>query len=295
VGITLGDPAGIGPEIVRKALVAFEKERSDDGVEIVVIGADDGVEPGKPSMRSAQMAFRALEDSVRLLRAGVIQAVVNAPVHKAELMRAGFRFPGQTEFYATASGLKPSDVTMTMVAPRLAVGLATAHCSLARALRMLNADRIAAAGKRVLEMLRARGIPRPRIAVAGLNPHAGEDGAFGKEEQKFIDLAVKRLGQASGDAAEVSGPHPPDTVFRSAFNGAYDAVIALYHDQGLIPFKLMAFEEGVNVTAGLSFFRCSPDHGTAFDIAGKGIASHASMLASIRLAAKYAAGIYASR
>jgi len=283
LGITLGDPSGIGPEIIDCALPEFQREFP--GIAVRLIGSTAGVRPGRPTLRSARLALEALEESARLLKGGEIRAVVNGPVHKAWLMRVGFRFPGQTEFYAARSGLKPGEVTMLMASPRLNVALATTHVSLRQAVTRLRPGMITTAARRVAEFLRASGVARPRIAICGLNPHAGEDGAFGNEERTVVLPALKALKKIRTLRAD--GPAVPDAVYRHALEGRYDAVVALYHDQGLIPFKLASFEDGVNVTLGLPFLRCAPDHGTAHDIAGKGRASHASLLSALRLAGRW--------
>ncbi|MDX6767411.1 MAG: 4-hydroxythreonine-4-phosphate dehydrogenase PdxA [Candidatus Methylacidiphilales bacterium] len=283
LGLTLGDPSGIGPEIIDRALPEFEREFA--GIRVRLIGSASGVRPGRPTLRSARLALGALDESVRLLRTGEIAAVVNGPVHKAWLMRVGFRFPGQTEFYAARAGLKPSDVTMLMASPRLNVALATTHLPLRRAVAGLRSVMITDAARRVALFLREAGVARPRLAVCGLNPHAGEEGAFGDEERTVIAPALRSLKKIRW--LRIEGPAVPDAVFRSALQGRYDAVVALYHDQGLIPFKLASFEDGVNVTLGLPFLRCAPDHGTGHDIAGKGLASPASLLSALRLAGRW--------
>jgi 4-hydroxythreonine-4-phosphate dehydrogenase len=220
--------------------------------------------------------------SVDLLRTGEIQAVVNGPVSKDWLGKVGFRFPGQTEFYAKAFGVRPDDVTMMMIGPRLRVGLASTHLSLRKAVLGLRAKQIVRAGKHLGETLRRLGVGRPRIAVCGLNPHAGESGKFGNEEKKVVLPAIQELRRKT--QFRIFGPESPDAVFRRAWMGEFDGVVALYHDQGLIPAKLLDFDETVNVTAGLPFVRCSPDHGTAFALAGKGKARPDSFLAAVQLA-----------
>jgi 4-hydroxythreonine-4-phosphate dehydrogenase len=222
--------------------------------------------------------------SVDLLRTGEIQAVVNGPVSKDWLGKVGFRFPGQTEFYAKAFGVRPEDVTMMMIGPRLRVGLASTHLSLRKAVLGLRAKQIVRAGKHLGETLRRLGVGRPKIAVCGLNPHAGESGKFGNEEKKVVLPAIQELRRKT--QFRIFGPESPDAVFRRAWVGEFDGVVALYHDQGLIPAKLLDFDETVNVTAGLPFVRCSPDHGTAFALAGKGKARPDSFLAAVRLARK---------
>lgn len=285
LGLTLGDPSGIGPELVDRALPVFQREFP--GIRVRVIGSVAGVRPGRPTLRAARLALDALNESAQRLRAGELHAVVNGPVHKAWLMKAGFRFPGQTEFYAAAAGLKPGDVTMLMASPRLNVALASTHLPLRRAVSGLRAEWICAAAVRTAAFLRQTGRDRPRLVVCGLNPHAGEEGAFGNEEQTVIARALATLKRRRG--FQVEGPAVPDAVFRQALEGRYDAVVALYHDQGLIPFKLASFSDGVNVTLGLPFLRCAPDHGTAHDLAGKGTASPASLLCALQLAGRWLA------
>ncbi len=279
--ITLGDPAGIGPEVIDMAMASGE---IPDGHEISVLGDRDAGTPGRPDARSAAAALAALEESVAALKSGAADAVVTGPVSKEGLQSVGFPFPGQTEFYANAFGL--TDYGMLLTGRTLTVGLATIHEPLARVPGLLTQDAILRIGQLTADFLRRRGIPHPRIAVAGLNPHAGENGAFGDEESRIIAPAI-RLLNASGDAT-FTGPAVPDAIFRDASLGLHDAVLAMYHDQGLIPLKLLDFDSAVNVTLGLPKPRTSPDHGTAFAIAGKGQASPASMIAAIRLACELA-------
>ena len=277
IGITIGDPAGIGPELVRYALRRLSRK-----IPLRLIGKTNGVRPGKPSLKGAQLAKRALEESVRLLRAGEICAVVNGPVSKEWLGKVGFRYPGQTEFYAQAFGVKSDDVTMMMIGPRLRVALASTHLSLRQAVLGLRSKQIVRAGKHLGETLKKLGVRRPRIAVCGLNPHAGENGKFGNEEKKIVEPAIRELKKKTRYL--ISGPESPDAVFRRALKGEFDGVVALYHDQGLIPAKLLDFDETVNVTAGLPVVRCSPDHGTAFALAGKRKARPDSFVAAVYLA-----------
>jgi len=277
LGITLGDPAGVGPELVREAI-----RRMGRSYQLRIIGESVGVPAGRPTLKGARMAMEALQESVRLLKSGEIAGVVNGPVSKEGLRKVGFRFPGQTEFYANAFGLKGSAVTMMMIGPRLRVALVSTHLSLKKAVSSLSKGGIVRAGAHLAETLRRMGFRRPRIAVCGLNPHAGEGGLFGNEEKKVVEPAVRELSKKIG--LKVWGPESPDTVFWRAGGGEFDGVVVLYHDQGLIPAKLLDFESTVNVTAGLPVVRCSPDHGTAFDLAGKGKAKADSLMAAIRLA-----------
>ena len=278
VGVTWGDPAGVGPELARHVFRKLGRSLS-----LRRIGHGES-RPGKPTLAGGKVAKEALLQSVDLLRTGEIQAVVNGPVSKDWLGKVGFRFPGQTEFYAKAFGVRPDDVTMMMIGPRLRVGLASTHLSLRKAILGLRAKQIVRAGKHLGEALKKLGVRRPRIAVCGLNPHAGESGKFGNEEKKVVLPAIQELRRKT--QFRIFGPESPDAVFRRAWMGEFDGVVALYHDQGLIPSKLLDFDETVNVTAGLPFVRCSPDHGTAFALAGKGKARPDSFLAAVRLARK---------
>ncbi len=279
--ITLGDPAGIGPEVIDAALASG---KLPEGFEFRVIGDRFAGTPGRPTRESAQSALDALEESTRLLRGTDAAAVVTGPVSKEGLQSLGFPFPGQTEFYADAFGMQKYGMLLT--GPTLTVGLATIHNSLADVPRLLTAEAIFSIGKLTAAFLKKRGIASPHIAVCGLNPHAGENGAFGNEEKTTIAPAVAALNETG--LASFTGPYVPDAIFRDVAQGKYDAVLAMYHDQGLIPLKLLDFDEAVNVTLGLPKPRTSPDHGTAFSIAGKGEANPASMIAAIRLACELA-------
>lgn len=281
IAITLGDPAGIGPEVVDLVLASG---RIPDGHEIHVIGDRGAGTAGKPDARSAAAALAALDQAVAELKDGRVDAVVTGPVCKDGLQAIGFPFPGQTEYFAHAFGVE--DFGMLLTGDTLTVGLATIHEALAAVPTLLTVERITRIGLLTADFLTRRGLAVPRIAVAGLNPHAGENGAFGDEESRIIVPAIARLN-ASG-AAVFSGPAVPDAVFRDASRGHFDAVIAMYHDQGLIPLKLLDFDNAVNVTLGLPKPRTSPDHGTAFAIAGKHLADPSSMIAAIRLACELA-------
>ena len=282
IAITLGDPAGIGPEIIAQALASGTLPA---GFEFVVLGDRSAGVPGNPDARSAAAALAALEQSVDMLRRNDADAVVTGPVSKECLQAVGFAFPGQTEYFAHAFGVP--DFGMLLTGTTLTVGLATIHEPLAKVPSLLGIDGIVRIGRLTADFLKRRGISQPRIAVAGLNPHAGENGAFGDEETRIIQPAIERLN-ASG-VARFTGPAVPDAVFRDAARGHFDAVLAMYHDQGLIPLKLLDFDNAVNVTLGLPKPRTSPDHGTAFAIAGKGRADPSSMIAAIRLACELAA------
>jgi 4-hydroxythreonine-4-phosphate dehydrogenase len=281
IGITLGDAAGIGPEIVR---VALASGRLPDSAEYRIIGDYPTCTPGEPTAETARAAAAALEEAAEMAKRGVIRAVVTGPIHKARMYDIGFQFPGHTEFFADRTAT--TDYAMLLTGGRLTVALVTTHIPLRNVVGTLSQNEIVRVGLLLAEFLRRRGSSRIRIAVAGLNPHAGESGAIGTEELTTIRPAVEELQRRCGNDTTVDGPFSPDTIFNRAVNGEWDAVLCMYHDQGLIPLKLHAFDEGVNVTIGLPFPRTSPDHGTAFEIAGKGIARPDSMIAALRLAAE---------
>jgi 4-hydroxythreonine-4-phosphate dehydrogenase len=279
--ITLGDPAGIGPEVIDLALASAA---ITTGFEIEVLGDRSAGIPSKPDARSAAAALAALDEAVRQLKNGSADAVVTGPISKENLQSLGFPFPGQTEYFADAFGV--TDYGMLLTGATLSVGLATIHEPLAKVPTLLTQELIERIGLLTAGFLTRRGISLPRIAVAGLNPHAGENGAFGDEETRIIQPAIDLLNKAG--IGTFSGPAVPDAIFREAALGQYDAVLAMYHDQGLIPLKLLDFDTAVNVTLGLPKPRTSPDHGTAFTIAGKNIANPSSMIAAIRLACELA-------
>lgn len=297
IGITLGDAAGIGPEVTRAALAAGGLDPRFDWQ---IIGECPEAIPGRPNATTARAAMASLEESVKLLKSGDIAAVVTSPISKDLLAAEGFTFPGQTEFYADR--FNTADFQMCLTGPHLTVGLVTIHEPLRRVPDLLTTAEIVKHGRLLADFCRQRGRAHPRIAVAGLNPHAGENGRMGTEELTIIAPAVAALNAASPQplgsqlaAAQPAtagpifhGPLPPDTLFHKAARGGFDAVLCMYHDQGLIPLKLLDFDEAVNLTLGLPIIRTSPDHGTAFDIAGKGLASPASMAAALRLAAELA-------
>ncbi|MBX6326296.1 MAG: 4-hydroxythreonine-4-phosphate dehydrogenase PdxA [Chthoniobacterales bacterium] len=285
IGITLGDCAGIGPEIVSLAL---KSDRLPKSAEYKIIGRHPDCQPGQPTPDTARAAAAALEEAVTRVRRGELDAIVTGPIHKARMREAGFKFPGQTEFFAERCGVK--NFAMCLTGGRLTVALVTAHLPLQKVSRALTRAEIVRVGLLLENFLQSRRVTAPRIAVAGLNPHAGESGQFGREEMEIISPAVAAMkSEARNPKSEITGPHSPDTVFRRAIEGEFDAVLCMYHDQGLIPLKLHAFDQGVNVTLGLPFPRTSPDHGTAFEIAGKGIARPESMIAAINLAVELAA------
>ena len=293
IGITLGDCAGIGPEIVDLAL---KSGRLPDSAEYNIIGKYPDCSLGQPTVETARAAAAALEEAVTLARRGELDAVVTGPIHKARMYAAGFKFPGQTEFFAERCGVK--NFAMCLTGGKLTVALVTTHIPLSEVPRALKQPEIVRVGLLLVDFLRCRAKNAPRVAVAGLNPHAGESGKLGREEIEIIAPAIKELQSAirdkgpsgSDQSAVFSGPLSPDTVFHRAAEGEFDAVLCMYHDQGLIPLKLHAFHSGVNVTLGLPFPRTSPDHGTAFEIAGKGIARPDSMIAAITLAVELRGG-----
>lgn len=299
IGITLGDQAGIGPEIVDAALADPQlREWFPQGVEFRVIGDRIDVVSGEPNRASAQAALDGLEDSIRLLKSDQIDAVVTAPVAKEGLHELGFHYPGQTEFYADR--LCCDDFAMCLTGAQLTVALVTIHVPIATVSGSLKESEVIRVGRLLEKFCRQKRLAKgdksmPKVAVCGLNPHAGESGAFGSEDEEIVLPAIEKLNALSAGNMETegkkilegkvfSGPHPADTIFKPASEGDYDAVLCMYHDQGLIPLKLLDFDTGVNTTLGLSHPRTSPDHGTAFNIAGKGIADHKSMLHAIKLA-----------
>ena len=278
IGYTLGDQAGIGPEIMQAALAALRGTQA----EFRPMGPAIAATPGLPTQATAQAAFDQLETAAAALKEGTIDAVVTAPVCKEGLHRVGFHFPGQTEFFADRLGI--SDFAMCLTGRQLTVALGTIHTALADVPRLLTTAELVRIGALLADFVRrTRGSATPRIAVAGLNPHNGENGAFGDEEQRIIAPAVSQL-KAMLPWAEITGPCVPDCVYRDATLGMFDAVLAPYHDQALIPLKLLDFDNAVNVTLGLPRYRTSPDHGTAFGIAGKGLANPASTIRAFQLA-----------
>ncbi len=307
LAVTMGDPAGIGPEVALRA-AARRAVRAE--ADVVWVG-DAGVlratakrlglaapqaivevselsaaerKPGRPTREGAAAAYAAILRAVALVQHGDADAIVTAPVSKAAIQALGREFPGHTETIARLAG--NADVRMMMAGDKLRVVLVTSHIPYAQVPRELDPARIVRTAEIAAEALRKRfRVPRPRLGLAGLNPHAGEGGAFGDEEIRFLRPAVER---AKARGLRLSGPHPADTLFHRAVSGEFDAVIALAHDQGLAPFKVLHFMDGVNVTLGLPFARTSPDHGTAFDLAGTGKADDTSMAAALRLAARMA-------
>lgn len=317
LAITIGDPAGIGPEVALMAMAECASEarfllvgpealwngaaaklgtvRPDlrDGVaralgtaEIADTGAagsEAPVAPGATSERCGRIAMRAIERAVELARSGEVDAIVTAPISKEGLHLAGAEWPGHTEMLRDLCGA--ADTTMAFRGGGLTMALATIHVPLREVFALLTPELIwrkAAHLHAFLKMLLGR---EPVIGVAGLNPHASEGGLFGDEEAAVIEPAIAR---ANAEGLRLTGPWPPDTIFHEALQGTMDGVLALYHDQGLIALKTLAFDSSVNVTLGLPIVRTSPDHGTAFGIAGKGTARPGSMVAAVRLAAELA-------
>ncbi|HUP61174.1 MAG TPA: 4-hydroxythreonine-4-phosphate dehydrogenase PdxA [Thermoanaerobaculia bacterium] len=279
LAITLGDPSGIGPEIVEKAL---------DGLDVPVrlFGrVPKDIRHGEISADYGRIALDAISDAVSAIERGECSALVTAPIHKQSIALAGSTHPGHTELLAARAGLQryAYDYAMYFDSPRLRTVLLSVHVPLREALAAIDAEAIAALARLTSREYAKLHGSTPRIAVAGVNPHAGEGGRFGYEEA----VIARGVELARSQDLAVSGPHPPDTVFLAAANGRYDVVMAMYHDQGLIPVKTLAFEESVNVTIGLPYLRVSVDHGTAFDIAGKGIADAAPMRYAIRWAAEH--------
>ena len=288
IGITLGDPAGIGPEVVHAAL---ESKRVPVDADYKIVGNYPNCTVGQPTFEPARAAAAALEEAATLARRGELDAVVTGPVHKATMYDIGFKFPGQTEFFADRCGV--TNYAMLLTGGNITVALVTTHIPLREVAALLKQSEIVRVGLLLRSFLNTRSQETARIAVAGLNPHAGESGKIGREEIEIIAPAVAQLNQsaitAHHSAALFDGPIPPDTLFHHLANEQWDAALCMYHDQGLIPLKLHAFHGGVNVTLGLPFPRTSPDHGTAFAIAGKGIARPDSMIAAINVAAELAA------
>jgi 4-hydroxythreonine-4-phosphate dehydrogenase len=322
LALTMGEPAGIGGEIALKAwrsrqslppffliddparlkqlaqhlgwtvpiveIAAPEKaaEAFSHGLPVLPERLPEDVTPGRPNGANAAAVISAIRRAVDFAKAGKIGAVVTNPINKAVLYDAGFTHPGHTEFLAELAGGNPMPVMM-LVGGGLRVVPVTIHLSLREALAMLTSDAIVARARIAARGLRVDfGIAQPRLAIAALNPHAGESGALGREEIDIIQPAIARLRKDGIDAA---GPLPADTLFHAGIRARHDAVICMYHDQALIPLKTLDFDRGVNVTLGLPFVRTSPDHGTAFGIAGTGTANEASLIAALELAGTLAA------
>jgi 4-hydroxythreonine-4-phosphate dehydrogenase len=282
IGITLGDVAGIGPEVVRKALASG---KLNTRFEYAIIGRELHIPPAKVSADAGRAAAEWIEEGVRRCLSGELSALVTAPINKEGLHAAGYEFPGHTEMLAKLT--RTEKYAMMLLGGGLHVALVTTHMPLVRVSGALRKERIVEVIELTHKAMRQLGLPSPRIGVAGLNPHAGEAGAFGREEIEIIAPAVE-AAVAKGIAA--TGPLAADALFVLARQKRFDAEVVMYHDQGLIPLKMSAFESGVNWTLGLPIIRTSPDHGTAYDIAGKGVADPSSMIAAINFAARLAAG-----
>ena len=272
LAVAVGDPRGIGPEVVRKAL----RQPLNADVQIVGGWDDDGE---RSELEAGRAAAQAIAAAARQALAGQVDAIVTGPVHKQALRAAGYEFPGVTEYLAHLSGDVP--VAMMLATGRLRVVLVTTHLPLREVVSTITTDRVVKTGRITSEALqRWWGIAAPRLAVCALNPHAGEGGLFGDEDERVLRPAATALGAA--------GPLPADTVFVKALRGEFDAVLAPYHDVGMTAVKVSGFGTGVNITLGLPFIRTAPDHGTALDIAGKGIADAGSMRAALELAVQLA-------
>jgi 4-hydroxythreonine-4-phosphate dehydrogenase len=284
IAITSGDPAGIGPEIARKAA---DDPRVLKACEPVVYGPPAGTRftPGELSAEAGRQAYETLCTAVKDAQAGVVAALATAPVNKLAFARAGLPWKGHTDLLAHLTG--STRVAMMFWSEPLKVVLATIHIPLASVANALTRDVMDGIIALSAQELPRFGMVHPRLAVAGLNPHAGEDGLLGHEERKVLRPAIEA---AQKRGIRIDGPYPGDTVFSRAVRGEFDAVIACYHDQGLIPVKLLAFGRAVNVTLGLPIVRTSVDHGTAFDIAGRGVADPTSMIEATLLAARLAMG-----
>jgi 4-hydroxythreonine-4-phosphate dehydrogenase len=260
--------------------------RFDHALPLLRVKTDSEVVPGRPDLEGARNALDALEFAVGLTRAGTASGLVTGPVSKAQLYAIGFTHPGQTEFVAERCGIASELIAMMLIGPTLKVVPVTVHVPFRQVPELLDVERIVGKGRAAARGLQRQfGIARPRLAVAGLNPHAGEEGALGREEIEIIRPAIERLRE---EGHEATGPHAPDIMFSANRRRTYDVALCMYHDQGLIPLKTLHFDEGVNVTLGLPIARTSPDHGTAFDIAGKGLADPAAMIAAIRTAGECA-------
>ena len=322
IALTMGDPAGIGGELSLKTWLALRHigpafVALDDPVRLRQLAAalslpvpiqqvatpaeaaaifatalpvlpiplEAAPISGQPNAANAKAVVASIEQATRLAQANAVSAVVTNPINKAALYQAGFAYPGHTEFLAALTGAIGQQIMM-LASPMLRVVPVTVHASLRDSIAMLTTNMIVAASRTTATALRRDfGIAAPRLAIAGLNPHAGEQGALGTEETTLVQPAIDIL---RADGIDVSGPWPPDTMFTAAARARYDVAICMYHDQALIPLKTLDMDHGVNVTLGLPIVRTSPDHGTAFDIAGKGIADPTSLIAALELAATLA-------
>ena len=309
----MGDPNGVGPEIILKAIGdgevrtlcepllfgdrgVFERAKDllsyspsvFDDIKIVSLTNLDPTKLtlGKPQGSAGEGSLLYIKEAVRFAIEKKIDAVVTAPISKEALHISGAKYPGHTELLAELTGAKR--VAMMFESPRMRVVLLTIHCALSEVSGKITEDRVLSTIELTHESLaNLFGIPTPKIVVSALNPHAGEGGAFGNEESLYITPAIER---AKEKGINVEGPIPADSLFYWVLKGRWDTVVAMYHDQGLIPFKMVSFEDGVNVTLGLPIIRTSPDHGTAYDIAWKGVASPKSLIAAIKVAVRLAKG-----
>ena len=324
LALSLGDPAGIGPELACAAwaartaqklppffvvggvgllaaagkargfavpivpIAAPEQARGAFSRGLPVLGDLDGVyRPGEPDEAGARLALASLEAATGLAVSGAAAAVITGPIAKARLADVGFAYPGQTEFCAAAAGVSSRDAVMLLAGPTVRTVPLTVHCALAAVPGLLSVDLIRSRGHIVWQGLRQDfGIAAPRLAIAALNPHAGEGGRFGDEETLIIAPAIAAL---QADGIDATGPHPADALFAPHLRAGFDAMLCMYHDQALIPVKALDFDAGVNMTLGLPIVRTSADHGTAFAIAGRGIADPGATIAAIRLAGEAAA------
>jgi 4-hydroxythreonine-4-phosphate dehydrogenase len=319
LAVSLGDPAGIGPEVIAKCwdsrgelglppFVAIGDPRSveavwdgpieiiddprqadsafDVGLPLFQLNSAQADLPGHPSVAGAHCSLDSLEIAVGLARSGSVVAVVTGPVAKEQLYAIGFQHAGQTEFVAERCGVSAGNVVMMLAGPTLRTVPVTTHLPFAEVPRHLTSSLIESRGRAALRGLqRSFGIPEPRLAISGLNPHSGEGGQLGNEEIEIIEPAIAIL---AAEGWRVSGPHPADTMFHASARAKYDAALCMYHDQALIPIKALHFQDAVNVTLGLPIVRTAPDHGTAFDIAGQDRADPRPMAAAIRMAAENA-------
>ncbi len=319
LAVSIGDPAGIGPEIIAKAWAARDAAELPaffavgdaraiervwngpiakiddldsasnafrDALPVLTVEDAGEITPGYPDVEGARCALQSLELAAGLARSGAARALVTGPVSKAQLYEIGFTHPGQTEFVAERCGVAPENAVMMLAGPTLRVVPMTTHVPLAQVSSLLSIELIVAKAQVTARGLKRNfGITKPRLAFAGFNPHAGESGAIGREEIEIIEPAIAQLREEGIDAV---GPFAADTLFHARARANYDAVMCCYHDQALVPLKTLHFDEGVNITLGLPIVRTSPDHGTAFNLAGENRAEPGAMIAAIRMAGEAA-------
>ncbi|MBA2935815.1 4-hydroxythreonine-4-phosphate dehydrogenase PdxA [Sphingomonas sp. CGMCC 1.13654] len=319
IAVSIGDPAGIGPEVLAKAWVRRAQNRLTPffaigdlrsistvwkgplrkvdgpaeavacfGEALPIMEVEDAgaIVPGQPNMPGARCAIASLEIAVGLAREGAASAIVTGPVSKAELYAIGFTHAGQTEFVAERCGVAPGNVAMMLAGPTLRTVCITTHVPLARVSELLSVELVVSRARVTARGLqRDFGIADPRIAIAGFNPHAGEGGSLGREE---IEILLPAIEQLRDEGIDIVGPLAADTMFHPRARARYDAALCTYHDQALIPLKTLHFDEGVNMTLGLPIVRVAPDHGTAFEIAGKGLSEPGATIAAIRMAGEAA-------